>query len=206
VRAFQLHNQSATTRYILVANESIIKQFARKDSSSHCHRSKNLKSQTHSLPYSQGPAISSWPEPTNSNQHSHIVFAKYRQRCYLKPCLISGNWRLTPLVFRIAQCVGHWLCIKILLNVKHVVKTRRLRAVLQVNEVCIWNARETSQRTCTFHNKKCHQLQINTILPCCVFFWLWPPPSIRYLYWTILAYRTCSNNPVYWARPNFEGL
>ena len=35
---------------------------------------------------------------------------------------------------------------------------------------------------------------------------LWPPPSIRYLYWTILAYRTCSNNPVYRALPDFEGL
>jgi len=58
--------------------------------------------------------------------------------------------------------------IKILLNVKHVVETRRLRAIVQVNEVCIWNARETSQRNCIFHNKKCHQLQINTILPWCV--------------------------------------
>jgi len=124
------------------------------------------------LTYSQDPAIRLWSEPTNSNQHSHIAFAKYCQWCYLEPCLSSGNWRLTLLVFRRAQFTEHWpcTCINILLNVKQVVKTRRLREFVQVNEVCIWNARETSQRIWIFHNKKCHQLQINTILPCCICF------------------------------------
>jgi len=168
VRAFPLPNQLATTRYILASNESIIKQSARKDRSFHSRRNENLKAHTRSLPYSQDPAIRSWPEPTYSNQHSHIASAKYLQWCYLKPCLSSGNWRLTPLVFRRAQCVDHWPCINILLNVKQVVKTRRLRAIVQVNEVCIWNARETSQRNWIFHNKKCHRLQISTVLRCCV--------------------------------------
>jgi hypothetical protein len=143
VRALPFPSQPAATRYILSANENITKQFARKDSSFHYHRHENLKSHTHSLPYAQDPALRPWPGPTNSNQHSHIAFAKYRQWCYMKPCLSSGNWRLTPLVFRRAQCVEHWPCINNLLNIKHVVKTRRLHAVVQVNEVCIWNARET---------------------------------------------------------------